>query len=175
MIEAKVKKSNARFEPISRFIVEFDIEQEQFDEFNGKDFTGYTLILKKKRNKSRDMHNYMWALCDEIAKKKHGFLKMTKEDVYRLAVREVGLWNDIKIPNESTQELISDWHRNGVGWFAETVFRGESETTLRLYRGASVYDADNLYRLTNYVVDMAKEVGIETITDAEMNRLKEMW
>ena len=178
MIEVKVKKCWVKFKPPAPACVGFEVERKALDEFRevlGKDLTGYTLTLKKKRNKSRDMHNYMWALCDEIAKTKRGFFSVTKEDVYRLAVREVGLWNDVKVPNESTEELISDWSRNGIGWFAETVFHGDKETTIRLYRGASVYGADELYRLTNHVVDMAKEVGIETITDTEMNRLKELW
>ena len=178
MIEVKVKKCWVKFKPPAPPLVGFEVERESLDEFKdvlGKDLDGYTITFKKPKQKSRDMHNYMWALCDAIAKKKHGFMSLTKEDIYRLAVRDVGLWNDVKVPNESTKELIEDWQRNGIGWFAETVFRGEEETTIRLYRGASVYDADHLYRLTNYVVEMAKEAGITTITDREMQRLKENW
>ena len=178
MIEVKVKKCWVSFKPPTPAYVGFEVEKEVLDEFRsvlGKDLTGYTLTLKKKKQKSRDMHNYMWALCDEIAKRDRSFYSVTKEDIYRLAVREVGLWNDIKVSNESTKDLIEDWQRNGIGWFAETVFRSDTETVLRLYRGASVYDAEHLYRLTNYVVDMAKELGIETITDTEMERLKELW
>lgn len=178
MIEVKVKQCWVKFQPPAPALVGFQIEREDLDEFKdvlGKDLNGYTITLKKRKNKSRDMHNYMWALCDAIARKKHGFQSLTKEDVYRLAVREIGLWNDIKVPNDATKELIADWERNGVGWFAETVFRGDEETTLRLYRGASVYDADQLYRLTNYVVNMAEEQGISTITRREMQLLKEAW
>ena len=83
--------------------------------------------------------------------------------------------HDVKVPNDSTKELIEDWQRNGIGWFAETVFRGDEETTLRLYRGASVYNAEELYRLTNYVVQMAQDVGVSTISDAEIEQLKEKW
>jgi len=178
MIEVGVKKCWVKFKPPAPPLVGFQVEREALDEFKdvlGKDLTGYTITLKKPKNKSRDMHNYMWALCDAIAKRRHGFMSLTKEDIYRLAVRDVGLWNDVKVPNDSSKELIEDWQRNGIGWFAETVFRGEEETTLRLYRGASVYDADQLYRLTNYVVQMAEEAGINTITRSEMEQLKEKW
>ena len=178
MIEVQVKKCWIKFAPPAPALVGFEIDKKDLDEFRdvlGKDLNGYTITLKKRKNKSRDMHNYMWALCDAIARHKHGFQSLTKEDVYRLAVREAGLWNDVKVPNDSTKSLIEDWQRNGVGWFVETVFRGEEETTLRLYRGASVYDADQLYRLTNYVVNMAEEQGISTITEREMQMLKEAW
>lgn len=178
MIDVGVKKCWIKFKPPAPPLVGFQVDRESLDEFRnvlGKDLTGYTITLKKPKQKSRDMHNYMWALCDAIAKKRHGFMSLTKEDIYRLAVRDVGLWNDVKVPNDSTKELIEDWQRNGIGWFAETVFRGEEETTLRLYRGASVYDAEQLYRLTNYVVQMAEDAGINTITEREMNELKERW
>lgn len=178
MIEVKIKKCWVKFKPPAPPLVGFEVDREALDEFNkvlGKDLTGYTLTVVKKKQKSRDMHNYMWALCDAIAKKKHGFMSLSKEDIYRLAVRDVGLWNDVKVPSDSVMDLISDWERNGVGWFAEIVFTGEEETTVRLYRGASVYDAEHLYRLTDYVVQTAKDVGIQTITDREMERLKEMW
>ena len=178
MIEVQVQKCWVKFTPPDPALVGFQIKKEDLDEFKdvlGKDLGGYTLTLKKKKHKSINMHNYMWALCDAIAKKKHGFMSITKEDIYRLAVRDVGLWFDGKFPNEDTQKVISDWERNGIGWFAETVFRGEEETTLRLYRGASVYNAEELYRLTDYVVQMAQDAGVSTITDSEMQRLKEAW
>lgn len=178
MIEVKVKKCWVKFKPPAPPLVGFQVDRESLDDFKdvlGKDLNDYILTLKKKKYKSRDMHNYMWALCDAIAKRRHGFMSLTKEDVYRLAVRDVGLWFDGKFPNKDTQKVISDWERNGIGWFAETVFRGEEETTLRLYRGASVYNAEELYRLTNYVVQMAQEAGVSTITDKEMQQLKEAW
>ena len=178
MIEVKVKKCWVKFKPPAPPLVGFEINREDLDEFGdvlGKDLSGYTITLKKPKQKSINMHNYMWALCDAIARKRHGFMSLTKEDVYRLAVRDVGLWNDVKVPNDSTKELIEDWQRNGIGWFADTVFRGDEETTLRLYRGASVYNAEELYRLTNYVVQMAQDAGVSTITDSEMQKLKESW
>lgn len=178
MIEVKVKHCWVKFKPPAPALVGFQIEKEDLDEFKdvlGKDLDGYSITLKKRKHKSRDMHNYMWALCDAIAKSKHGFQSLTKEDIYRLAVRDAGLWNDVKVPNDSTKDLVADWERNGVGWFSETILRGDEETTLRLYRGASVYDADQLYRLTNYVVNMAEEQGISTITQREIQTLKEAW
>jgi hypothetical protein len=177
LTEVKPKQCWVKFDP-PRALVGFEIKTEELEDFKkyvGKDISDYTLTLKKKKHKSRNMHNYMWVLCDKIAQARHDFMVYTKDDIYKHAVREVGLWNDIKVPNDSTKDLIADWQRNGTGWFAEVVFRGSEETTLRLYRGASVYSAEDLYRLTNYVVDMAKENGVDTISDAELERLKELW
>ena len=178
MIEIRPKKCWIKFTPPDPPLVGFQINREELDDFRpylGRDLSDHVLVLKKKVHKSRNMHNYMWVLCDKIAQKMHDFTTWTKEDVYRMAVREVGLWNDIKVPNDGTKDLIADWQRNGIGWFAEAIIRGEDETVLRLYRGASVYSAEDLYRLTDYVVHMAKEKGIETVTEEELNRLKELW
>lgn len=178
MIEVKVKKCWIKFAPPEPPLVGFEVDKEVLDEFRpylGKELGDHILTLKKKMKKSRNMHNYMWVLCDQIAKKRHDFMQWTKEDIYRLAVREVGLWTDVSVDNESTKKLIEDWQNNGVGWFAEVVTVGSTHTILRLYRGASVYSAEDLYRLTNHVVEMAKESGVETISDMELERLKELW
>lgn len=178
MIETKIKKCWIKFVPPEPPLVGFEVDKETLDEFRpylGKDLEGYALTLKKKKNKSRNMHNYMWVLCDKIARARNDFIHWTKEDIYRMAVREVGLWTDATVTNESTKDLINDWQNNGVGWFAEVITRGSESTSIRLYRGASVYSAEDLYRLTNHVVEMAKESGVETISDAELNRLKELW
>lgn len=177
MIETKIKKCWIKFNPPAPALVGFEVAPEVLDDFNqflGKDLSDHVLILKKKIRKSRSMHNYMWVLCDQIAKKRADFISYTKEDIYRMAVREVGLWYDVRIPTEQVKKFIEDWRGNGEGWFVETIIIGDEMSELRAYQGASVYDADSLYRLTNYVVEMAKESGVETISDKELERLKEL-
>jgi hypothetical protein len=176
LIEVTPKHCSVNFRPPTT-TVSFVIDRDDANRFSPLvgDLVNYSLVLKKKRNKSINMHNYMWVLCDKIAQARHDMMVLTKEDIYRMAVREAGLWNDVTVDNQNTKDLIADWQRNGIGWFAEVVFRGDEYTTLRLYRGASVYTADQLYRLTDYVVEMAKENGIDTISDAELKRLKELW
>lgn len=177
MIETKIKKCWIKFNPPAPALVGFEVAPEVLDDFHqylGKDLSDHVLILKKKIRKSRSMHNYMWVLCDQIAKKRTDFISYTKEDIYRMAVRDVGLWYDVTLPTEQVRQFVTDWSKKGEGWFVETIIMGEEVTELRAYQGASVYDADALYRLTNYVVEMAKESGVETIPNDELERLKEM-
>lgn len=175
MIEVKPKKCWVKYVPPEPPLVGFEVDKADIDKFRdmlGKPLDGYSLTLKRKVRKSRDMNNYMWALCDEIASV---MTPMSKEEVYKMAVRDVGLWNDGSFNNEDIDNVISDWEKNGIGWFAEVLFRGGAQTIIRLYRGSSVYDGTQLYRLVNRVVDMAQELGIDTITESEMMRLKTLW
>lgn len=175
MIEIRPKKCWVKYAPPAPPLVGFEVERQDLDLFHdllGKPLDGYVVTVKKKIKKSRDMNNYMWALCDQIASTMQ---PLSKEDVYQMAVREVGLWNDGTFANEDIESVISDWEKNGIGWFAEVVFRGGVQTVLRLYRGSSVYNGEQLYRLVNKVVDMAQELGIETITDGELKHLQTLW
>lgn len=174
MIEVKPKKCWVKYTPPTPPLVGFEVEKEELDKFRdvlGKPLDKYTLVLKRKVKRSRDMNNYMWALCDEIG----AVMGMSKEEIYKMAVREVGLWNDGTFANDDMEDVISDWEKNGIGWFAEIVFRGGVQTVIRLYRGSSVYNGDQLYRLVNRVVDMAQELGINTITDGELKHLQILW
>lgn len=179
-IETKVRKMKTGADLDGLFVTFYLPKNERVNDFTrlkGKSIDGYVLTLKKPQKKTRNMHNYMWVLCDEIAKKMSAksFDTYTKEDVYRNAIREVGKWQDYEVPTEAVKDLITGWIHNGLGWLVEVIVSDKSTTQVRLYQGASTYSGEDLYRLTNYVVDEAKELGIETITESELKHLEELW
>lgn len=54
----------------------------------------YTIKLDKVRKKrSLNANGYMWELCEQIA----GKLGITKEDVYRQAIKDVGVFQTVEI------------------------------------------------------------------------------
>lgn len=46
---------------------------------------------------------------------------------------------------------------------------------MRAYNGSSSYDTKQMSRLIDYVVQDAKSLDIETMTDRELSLLKEGW
>ena len=57
----------------------------------------YTLIFEKtKKSRSQNANSYLWVLCDKIAR----VVRTTKEEVYRKAIREVGVFNDVAVLGE---------------------------------------------------------------------------
>lgn len=136
----------------------------------------YQLELKKYwKKRSNDANSYMWVLCDEIAKKVGG--NVTKEEIYRKAVREVGVFEVVPLKKEALPRFISTWRKNGVGWLCESLGKSKLPGYVNLvcYYGSSTYDSKEMSRLIDYIVEEAKNLGIETMTPAELDALKKSW
>ena len=147
-----------------------------FKKLEDKQLDGYVLTVKKQKKKSLNANNYMWQLCDKIAKKmSNEDEKFTKNDVYRHAIREVGKWVDTSCDSEDVEELCKSWESNGLGWVAEPILIGRKTADIRLYKGSSVYNGSEMNRLVDYIVGSAKEQGIQTMTPNEILKLKQLW
>ena len=129
-------------------------------------------IEPQRMKRSLDANAYMWVLCEKIADRIH----VSREDVYRRAVRERGAYEDMAIQTIALGDFIRMWQANGVGWLVD-VF----DSTLpkckrvRCYFGSSVYDSKQMSRIIDYIVDEAKEIGIETMTPAQIKELIDRW
>lgn len=88
--------------------------------------------LKKYRKKrSNDANAYMWTIAEKIAEK----LGITKIEVYRDAIKEVGQCEVLPIKDEAVGTFISAWEHNGQGWLCEII--GKSK--LKGYTNITAY------------------------------------
>lgn len=131
----------------------------------------YTIEVKKPR-KSKNMNSYMWVLCDKLAEK---MPPLTKEDIYKACVQQAGKWIDTKVEAIDVPAMELSWNQNGIGWFCEKLHEGTYEAVMRCYIGSSVYDHNELRKLTNYVVDECRQYGIEVMTPSELDHLEYLW
>lgn len=132
----------------------------------------YVLTLEpKKKARSLNANNYAWALLGEIAKN----LGVTKEEVYRKIIREVGAYTVLEIAEKALPNWMSMWHSLGIGWITEVLDRRNGYVSVIAYKGSSTYDTLEMSRLIDGIVSEAKELGIETMTPAELSLLKEGW
>ena len=116
-----------------------------------------TKIKPYRDIRSTDANSYMWVLCDKIAEKIHS----TKEEVYRKAVREVGVFQDVAVQEKALPALISNWTSNGIGWVTDTFdSKLNGCKRVRLYTGSHRYDTKQMARLIDYIVQEAKELEI---------------
>lgn len=132
-------------------------------------------IKEVKKKRSLDANAYMWQLADKIATA----VGLTKEEVYRSHIRDVGKFTDIVLENRAVNDFVKIWSRQGVGWFAEELEDyTEVMTKVRAYQGSSVYDSAEMSRLIDNMVQEAKSLAnygiyIETLPPDEINRLIE--
>jgi len=139
------------------------------------DGLGRYLITLEKESKKRSLNAnaYLWVLCDKIAKK----VGASKETVYKKNVREVGVFDVVEVANgEAVAKFIDRWEHMGVGNMAEPIGSArDGYTNIVAYYGSSNYDTNEMTRLIDAVVDEAKSLGIETLTDDEILRMEASW
>lgn len=160
--------------------VSFDTDYKSYeidalkDKFNSLNADKLTLKVSKfRKGRSLDANAYMWVLCDKLAEK----LGITKEEVYRSHIKDIGVFRTVEIDEKAADTLIHSWGLHGIGWVAERLDHSQHEgfTIIALYYGSSTYNTKQMSRLINGIVDDCKEQGIETLTPDELQQLKEAW
>ena len=135
-----------------------------------KDLDKLSVEAKKR---SLDANAYMWTIAEKIAEK----INITKIDVYREAIKNVGQCEVLPIKDEAVQTFINAWEHNGQGWICEIIGKSKIQgyTNITAHYGSSVYDSKSMSRLVDLIVREAKELNIETLPPAELERLKGAW
>lgn len=73
-------------------------------------------IKKHKNKRSLDANAYMWVLISKIEKK----VNVSKDIVYKDAIKNIGVYEVIPVKNEAVDRFIEAWTKNGLGWVCET-------------------------------------------------------
>lgn len=127
-------------------------------------------ISQHREKRSLNANAYFWKLCSEIAR----VIKATKEDVYEQMLRDSGVFDEFdEVPISIKLLSIVDVSKIGGHWM-EIDFDGEYSTYLKL-KGSSEYDTKEMSELIDMTVDLAKTLGIETLTPDEIERMKSTW
>lgn len=133
-------------------------------------------IDKWRERRSSDANSYMWQLLEKIAVTlSRDKTVYTSVDMYRKAIREVGVWQDVKIENKAVSTLRYSWGLNGKGYLSEIMEKSQDYTTVRMYYGSSRYNTKQMSRLIDYVVADAESLGIETKTPNELAEIMSLW
>ncbi len=143
-----------------------------FDDF--KDCEKLSIKISKYREKrSLNANNYAWQLMTKLAENQG----ITKEEVYKHHIKEIGVCRQVEIDEKAVDTLIHSWGLHGIGWFAEKLDYGEHDGFLlvNLYYGSSTYNTKQMSRLIDNIVQDCQAVGIETKTPEEIENLKSLW
>lgn len=130
-------------------------------------------IKKARKHRSLTANAYAWALIDQIAER----TGMKKSEVYRNAIREIGgVSTVVCVMDKAVERLQSGWGKQGLGWQSEIM---ESKiggcSNVILYYGSSTYDAAQMARFIDSLVQDAEALGIPTISQKEAERMLAKW
>ena len=147
-----------------------DKPTEEMNDLIGKELS--VEIKPYKARRSLDANAYCWVLCQKLAEKIGG----TKEDIYKEAIRKAGQFDYIAVANKAVDQFIKAWQSKGLGWYAEALeSKIDGCKKIMVYYGSSVYDSKEMAHLIDYIVSECKELGIETMTPAEISRMMNEW
>lgn len=137
---------------------------------------GKTLTVEvkvKRKQRSHNANSYCWALCTEIAR----VIKGSKEDVYRQAIRSIGTYTPVPIKAEAIERYKEIWQSHGTGWVVEDM--GDSKLAgykvLACYHGSSTYDTKEMSLLIDWLIEEAKNLGVDVISEADKALLVNDW
>ena len=156
-----------------KFIVSFTMNEAlPVDEVNSLMNTKLNIEAKKWRKKrSLDANGYLWVLCTEIAK----VIDSSKEEVYEEMLHKYGVLyrdEDDEVISVTLKASIDVSKIDGHWMF----YKGNGNFNAYLMiKGTSEYDSKEMANFLDMVVQEAKELGIQTETPNEIERMKAMW
>lgn len=130
-------------------------------------------IKQHREKRSLDANAYCWHLCEELAK----VLGLTKEQVYRQHIKEVGVFDFLAIPEKALKKFQKAWESRGIGWVIEVLDDCKIDGCKKIccYYGSSTYDTKEMSRLIDNIVQDCKACEIETLHPAKLEVMKREW
>ena len=130
--------------------------------------TVYDVKIDKHREKrSLNANAYLWKLVTEIG----NVLNKSKEEVYLQMLIDYGQSEMVSILSEIDVKGYFKYYKLA----GTSILNGKEFNHYKIYKGSSEYDTKEMSILLNGVVQEAKNLGIKTKDDIEIERLLEEW
>lgn len=153
-----------------KHIISFLINEKDFDlsEYASCDLD--ITIKKHKEKRSLDANAYAWVLMSKLA----GVLHTSKEEVYEEMLHRYGeLYKDDDGYVTVTVKSNVDMSKIDGHWMR---YKDNGKfTSYMMIKGSSNYDTPEMSKFVDGIVSECKELGIETLTPDELERIKNAW
>ena len=139
---------------------------------HGKKLTVEVKPYRKKR--SLNANNYAWKLMSEMA----DMQGTSKEEIYEIMLERYGstLTEDDKAVLITVRAYV-DMRKAEIhcAKVARGYIGGKEYISYRVIKGSSQYDTHEMGRFIDGIVSECREMGIDTLTPAEIQEIKERW
>lgn len=126
-------------------------------------------IKQYRHKRSLDANAYMWVLLSKMA----AVLHTTKDELYLLMLERYGVFTHVVVKPNVADRIKTEWRT--VRELGEVKINGQTGIQFQCFFGSSIYDTKEMSVLIDGVVSECKELGIETLTPAELALLKQEW
>lgn len=126
-------------------------------------------ITRAKLKRSLNANSYAWQLIGQIA----NLLRASKEEIYLDMLKHYGQGGAISVEEKYTERFKRSYkYHESMG---KSELKGKTFEHFRFWVGSSDYNTEEMSILIDGIVQEAKQLGIETLTPAELARLKDEW
>ena len=132
-------------------------------------------LKKWFKKRSLDANSFCWILCNNIAKELSKENIVTKEEVYKDAILQVGTFEPFIVQEKSYDKFKRIWEKQGLGFLVQEVSKKDRCIKVNCYYGSSTYDSKEMSLLINILVELAKSLNIETKPQQEIDSLLNEW
>lgn len=126
-------------------------------------------IKKYREKRSLDANAYCWVLLQKMAE----ILKKDKDEVYVDMICKYGVFTHYIVKPSAVERTKEVWR--AVRELGEVTVNGKTGIQLQCYFGSSTYDTKEMSVLIDGIVGECKEMGIQTLTPAEIEDMKRKW
>ena len=124
-------------------------------------------VKEHKEKRSLNANAYAWKLITEIG----NVTRLSKEEVYLDMLKHYG--------QSEIVSVLSNIDVSGYFKYYEAIgkakLQGKDFTHYKIYKGSSEYNTYEMSVLIDGIVHEAEQLDIQTLTPAELSRLKELW
>jgi len=157
-----------------KIIISFELNEEPTEAINSIQLCSKLSISANqyREKRSLDANAYCWAIMTKIAN--HPDIKSSKEEIYKEMLQKYGyLYQDEEGYIVGTYKTDTDISKIPGHWkFYKS--NGKFNSYLMI-KGSSEYNTAEMAHFIDMVVQEAKELGIETLTPDELERMKQAW
>ena len=135
-------------------------------------------IEPHKEKRSLSANAYFWVIADKIAQA----IRSDKMAVYRDLIKRVGVFDTLAFPAingdeekaiEAMNRFKANWTKHGDGFLTRTI--DKDKRIVEAYYGSSRYNTAEMSRLIDEAIKDAKELGIETKPQWEIDAMLKEW
>lgn len=124
-------------------------------------------IERRRKKRSLDANAFCWKICTEIA----NVLRAEKESVYVDMLKRYGQSDIVSVLSKVDVRGYFKYYDE----FGKGTVNGKEFTHYKVYKGSSEYDVREMQILLDGIVDEAKALDIEVISESERALLLADW
>jgi hypothetical protein len=127
-------------------------------------------MTEYREKRSLDSNAYAWVLMQKIAEA----INSDRWSVYLDMLQKYSRDFTFVICKENAIDKLKELYRTTID-LGEVNVNGREGHQMQVFFGSSTFDSKSMSVFIDGIVSECKELGIETLPDAEIKRMNEMW